>query len=103
MGQAERVLSLEHEGRVYNLTAGDFTGEDDLAVYRAIDTTIAEIFFGGKVTLFTIAALVWRHRVNTGEPDLQFLDVARTFTFHDIATVEGEPREDPAPKDPGAS
>lgn len=103
MGQKERVLSLEHDGRVYNLTAGDFTGEDDLAVYRAIDTTIAEIFFGGKVTLFTMAALVWRARVKTGEPDLTFLEVARTFTFADIATVEGERRDDPAPKAQGGS
>lgn len=94
MGQRERVLSLVHEGRTYNLTARDFTAVDDLEVHRATGATIADIMFHGRVTLFTIAALVWRHRVNTGEPDLSYLDVARTFNFDDITTVQDEPRED---------
>jgi hypothetical protein len=103
MGQKERVLSLEHEGRVYNLSARDFNGVDDLEMHRAIGFTLAQVFFGGKVTLFTIAALVWRYRVNNGEPDLTYLDVAKTFTFDDITTVSDEPRGDADPKASGTS
>lgn len=97
MGQKERVLSLEHEGRTYNLTALDFNAVDDLAIYRATGATIHQVFTGGA-TLFTIAALVWRHRVNTGEPDLTFLDVARTFTYDSMKTVTDEPRESDHPE-----
>ena len=98
MGQKERVLSLEHEGRVYNLTARDFNALDDLEVHRATGSTVADIFFHHKVTLFTMAALVWRHRVNEGEGDLTFTDVARTFTFDSIQTVTGTEREPTHPE-----
>lgn len=93
MGQKERVLSLEHDGTSYNLTARDFTAVDDLEIHRATGATITDIFFRGAVTLFTMAALVWRHRVNNGE-DLAYLDVARTFTYDSISSVSDEPRDD---------
>lgn len=97
MGQKERVLSLEHEGRVYNLTARDFTALDELAIHRATGASLLQIF-GGGATLFTIAALVWRHRVNTGEPDLTYHDVAKTFTYDSMDTVSDDPRESDDPE-----
>ena len=98
MGQKERVLSLEHDGTVYNLTARDFTAIDDLEVHRACGVTIADVFFHGRVSLFTMAALVWRYRVNDGEDTLTYLDVAKTFTFDSIETVQDEARETSAPE-----
>lgn len=98
MGQKERVLSLEHDGQVYNLTPRDFTALDDLEVHRVTRHTIADIFFHSRVTLFTMAALVWRYRVNEGEPDLTYLEVARTFTFDSIETVTDGPQETSRPE-----
>lgn len=97
MGQKERVLSLEHEGQVYNLTARDFNALDELAIYRATGVTLLQIF-GGGASLFTVAALVWRWRVNHGEDDLTFVDVARTFTYDSMQTVSDDPKDGGPPE-----
>lgn len=98
MGQTERTLSLEHDGKVYNLTAGDFTAVDDLEIFRTCGLTLTDVFARGRVSLFSIAALVWRYRVNDGEEDLTYLEVARTFSYDTIQTVSGTPAEDPSPE-----
>ena len=105
MGQKERVLSLEHEGVVYNLTPGDFTALDEHAIFQATGFTLADAFgFGGRIPpLVAIAALVWRHRVTDGEEDLTFIDVARTFTYNSLETVSDEARDDASPKASAAS
>lgn len=99
MGQRERTISLVHEGTSYNLTPGDFTALDDMALYRATGMTLADAFgFGGKVpALAAVAGLVWRYRVGAGE-DVTWRQVAETFTYADLQTVSDEPRDD-APKD----
>lgn len=102
MGQKERVLSLEHEGQVYNLTARDFTALDDLAIYRTTGATLMQIFSGGA-TLFTVAALVWRYRVGRGEEDLTYEQVAATFTYDSIESVSDEPRAGGPPEAPGGT
>lgn len=102
MGQRERVLSLEHDGVVYNLTPLDFTALDDLAIFEATGgkVTLQDCFgFGGKTpSLAAVAALVWRYRVNDGEEDLRLHDVMRTFTYDAMRTVSGEERDDADPK-----
>lgn len=97
MGQKEAVLSLEHEGTVYNLTPKDFTALDEMAIYKATGATLLQCFSGGA-TLFTVAALVWRHRVNHGEEDLSYVDVARTFTYSSMQTVDDTPKDGGPPE-----
>lgn len=92
------TISFEHDGQVYNLSPNDFTAEDELAIYRACGATLVAIFNGQATTLFSIAALLWRHRVTNGEPDLSYTDVARTFRYSDLETLSDVPKEGGSPE-----
>lgn len=93
-------ISLVHEGTAYNLRANDFTALDELEIWRRTGATLLSIFRGGA-TLFTVAALVWRHRVNHGEDDLTYEDVARTFSYSSLESLSDEPKDGGPPEAPG--
>lgn len=94
----EPALEVTLDGVAYRLTPGMFTGQDDLAVYRSCGVTIMDVFARKAITLFTIAALVWRYRVNHGEPDLTFDEVNAKMTFNDLVIAKDAPEGALAPE-----
>jgi hypothetical protein len=92
-------MRLEVGGVKYRLRLADFSGEDDLAVYRAVGLSITDIF-SGALSLFTVAALLWAHR-RKREPDLTYEEVARGFRFTDMETIRSG--NAPAPGKAGAA
>lgn len=89
MADENLQMNLQLEGKTYQLQLGDFTGADDLAIYQKVGKTIADIF-QGDITLFTVAALLWRWRVNHGEPGVTFEQVNAKMTFDSINVDAGE-------------
>lgn len=94
------MISLVHDGQTYNLHQRDFNALDEREIWQATGATLLQIYTGGAA-LFTVAALVWRYRVNHGEPDLTYVDVARTFHYGSIESMTDEPREGGPPEAPG--
>lgn len=89
-------MELSFDGRTYKMAVGDFTGADDLAIYQKVGKTIAEIY-QGDITLFTVAALLWRWRVNHGEPQITFEQINAKLTFTDLMVdSSGEGEESPS-------
>lgn len=78
----DRKLEFTIHDKVYRFGLGDFTGSDELAIYRATGLTLPQVFL--SPTLFALAGLVWRWRLRHGEPGLTFADVADAFTFNDV-------------------
>lgn len=89
MADNDVTMEVSLEGTVYRMAMGDFTGEDDLAVWRKVGVTIGEIF-GGRMSLFTIAALLWRWRVTHGEPDVTYEQVNSKITMNDLVIEDEE-------------
>lgn len=87
-------ISLDLDGKTYTLGMKDFGGEDDLQIYRETGVTLTEIFTEGKITLFTVAALLWRYRVRNGERRLTFAEVNRQMDFEALSTVTVDDEED---------
>lgn len=100
----ELALELDVAGRSYRLVMSDYTGSDDLAIYRETGLSVADIF-AGQVSLFTVAALLWRHRVRNGEPGLTYAAVNDTLTFDALETVRetNDAAEGQAPEASGGS
>jgi hypothetical protein len=94
----ERALQLTLDGRTYVMRLNDFTGADDLAIYQATGFTVFQVFGGDALTLFTVAALLWRHRVRHGEPQLTFDAVNGALSFDALETVTTEIDEKAAPE-----
>lgn len=86
MSDNDPGFTFEVNGRSYTLRMKDFSGADDLAVYQKTGCTLIDIFAGGRITLFTLAALLWRHRLRV-EPRLTFEQVNADMTFDAIETV----------------
>lgn len=84
------IVKVTHDGVQYELSPDDFTGADDLALFRATGVTIMDVFARKAVSLFTIAGLVWRWRVNHGEPDLTFEQVNGAMKFSDLVADDAE-------------
>lgn len=91
-------MSFDHDGRSYTLTPYDFSALDELEIHRVTGATLTSIFTGRATTLFTVAALLWRTRVNDGEDDLAFTDVAKTFGYRDMETISNSPKEGGSPE-----
>lgn len=92
-------IELHLDGKKYVLGLKDFGGEDDLAIYRETGCTIADIFFGGRVTLFTVAALLWRHRVRNGERKLTYAEVNKALDFDAFeALIDDDEEEGDGPE-----
>ena len=100
MSVPDLTIRCTIDGATYALTMGEFTGEDDQAIWRETGFTLVDIFPGRKVTLFTVAALVWRHRVRNGE-NVTFSEVNRSMTFNAL-DVEDETEDDEASPPPEA-
>jgi hypothetical protein len=95
-------MQVTVDGVEYRMESADFSAEDDLAVYRATGMTLMDIF-SGSITLFTVAALVWRYRVRNGEPTLQLGEVLPHVKLLELETLkftkdEGASPEGGAPK-----
>lgn len=91
------ALHVTVEDVEYELVAESFTAEDDLAIYRAVGASLLDIF-GGNITLYTIAALLWRHRVRNGEPTLTLEQVLPTVTILQLQTVKPGGSRNTGPK-----
>lgn len=93
-------IQLTFQNRAYRLRPKDFTGTDDLEVYKATGVSITDVFLG-QISLFTIAALIWRYRVNNGEAKLTYREVNDAMDFSVLETVSDDPdttAEDLAPE-----
>lgn len=82
----DAAISFEIDGKTVTLKIDDFTGEDDLALFQKTGVTLFEVF-GGKITLFTVAGLLWLHRRKI-DPKLLFEQVAKTVNFSTIETID---------------
>lgn len=100
MTSTPRSFHLDVDGISYELTITDFTGADDLAIFRETGCTVMDIFSGSKLSLFTLAALLWRHRIRNGEPTLTYAAVNEQLSFEDLESVtdEGPTEGTPAPQ-----
>lgn len=87
-------LEVDLDGWTYRMRFDEFTGEDELAIYREIGQTIHEVL--NDLTLFGLAALIWRHRTRQGE-DIEFADVNKKLSYADLETVRTEEFEESGP------
>lgn len=83
-------LEVDLDGRTYRMRFDEFTGEDELAIHREIGQTIHEVL--NNLTLFGLAALIWRHRVRQGE-SVEYAEVNRELSYADLETVRTEEEE----------
>lgn len=91
------TIQLQFQGRTYAMRLGDFTGTDDLAIYQTVGKTIADIF-QGDITLFTVAALLWRWRVTHGEPQITFEKINDKMTFDALEIDEDDDGDGETPE-----
>lgn len=94
MADQNMQMELSFGGTTYQMAVGDFTGADDLAIYQKVGKTIADIY-RGDITLFTVAALLWRYRVNHGEPNVTFEQINSKLTFDDLVVEHDDSDDDP--------
>lgn len=85
----EAAFVLDYEGQTLTLRLADFTGTDDLAVKQATGVNVFEIF-EGEISLYTMAALIWRHLVAQGRADLAYSDVNNKMNFKVLETLRDE-------------
>lgn len=83
------LLEITVDGRTYKIRALDFSAEDDLAIFQKTGVTLAEII-AGRITLFTVAAILWRYRFHLEGPMIQFEQVAKELKMRDLETISFE-------------
>lgn len=81
-------LSIELDGETHTFTLADYTGEDDHLCHKVTQgVTLSEIFIEGKITLFTLAALVWLKK-RKRDPKLTYQKVCRSIGFSTLRTLD---------------
>lgn len=94
----EPKIKLALDGVRYEVGPSDFTATDDLEMFRATGVTIMDVFAKKAISLFSVAALLWRYRVNHGEPKLTFSDVADAMTFDSLSVADDDDEGTPSPE-----
>jgi len=87
-------LCITVAGNRFEMRIGDFTALDEFDYFKQTGQTIMEVFNEGKVTSFAVAGLVWLHRRANQEKSLTFEEVARTFKFSDLDSIEFDDGKD---------
>lgn len=81
------IFEITVDGRSYKIRALDFSAEDDLAIFQKTGVTLADII-GGRITLFTVAAILWRYRFHLEGPAIQFEKIAKELKMRDLETIQ---------------
>lgn len=94
------TLTIEHGGKTYTLSTGDFTALDARTFRQTVGIRLVDGFIAPD--LDAIAGLLWLHKRRT-HPQLRFDDVAKTVTYEsiDFNVDNGEAAEED-PNDPEA-
>lgn len=82
-------MSIAHEGQVFDFDLSDLTDGDDAEIRKVTGgVSLHDIFAGGKVSLLTLGAVIWRLRVRAGETDLEFAEFLPRVTGDSIETQD---------------
>lgn len=97
MTKPAHIRPFRYDGRVYDMTVNDFTAVDDRAILEEFNWRVSlTSIFGGAMSPATLAALIWRWRVASGEAGLTYEQVASTFTLDKVEFLDPDEDADDA-------